>query len=151
MDETQIGKIYLREGRVYFATIDDNHELDPYKAFYRLIAWTSGTFSLEQPTGESFNNEIDESIESLMMEGMRILDELKNLGPDVPKMNALISPAQPLVAPLRDLSPEQLDTFQEVLNNRTVSDLLNKTQESDVKAMESLLFLLRNNYVTTNA
>ncbi|MFU8806920.1 MAG: FHA domain-containing protein, partial [Bradymonadaceae bacterium] len=37
-----IGKIFLRTGRVYFATINDDVELDPYKAFYRLIAWRQG-------------------------------------------------------------------------------------------------------------
>ena len=144
-----IGKVYLRQGRVYFATINDDHSLDPYKAFYRQIAWNEGTFSLEAPSDESFENEIDESIESLMMEGMRILDELQNLGPDAPPMNARISLPKPLVAPLRDLSPEQLDTFQAILGCSTVSDLLNKTTDDDVSTMRNLLHLIRNDYVTT--
>ena len=142
-----VGKIFLREGRVYFATINDDHELDPYKAFYRLIAWNEGTFSLEPPTNESFGNEIDESVESLMMEGMRILDEMQNLGPDVPDMQARVTVPLPLEPKLRDLSPEQLDTFQHVLNFDTVSDLLNKTTSDDVATMESLVKLIRDGYV----
>ena len=143
-----VGKVYLRQGRVYFATINDDHDLDPYKAFYRLIAWNEGTFSLEPATDENFNNEIDESIESLMMEGMRILDEMLNLGPDAPDLKAAISVPTPLVAPLRDLTPEQLDTFQQALNYNTVSELLNKTQGNDVDTMKNLLHLTRNEYVT---
>jgi hypothetical protein len=142
-----VGKVYLRQGRVYFATINDDHDLDPYKAFYRLIAWNEGTFSLEQPTDENFNNEIDESIESLMMEGMRILDEMLNLGPDAPDLRATIVVPTPLLTPLRDLSPEQLDTFQKALNYKTVSDLLNKTTGSDVDTMKELLHLIRNDYI----
>lgn len=144
-----IGKVYLRGGRVYFATINDDHSLDPYKAFYRLIAWSVGTFSLEQPTDEAFENEIDESIESLMMEGMRILDEMLNLGGDRPDMKARVIIPRPLLAPLRDLSPEQLDTFQAALNSETVSDLLNKTSDNDVDSMKNLLHLTRNEYVLT--
>lgn len=146
MDD-DVGKVYLREGRVYFSTINDDHSLDPYKAFYRLIAWQKGTFSLEPPTDESFENEIDESVESLMMEGMRILDEMKNLGPDVPEMSASVSVAKPLNAPLKELSEEELDTFQMVLNNNTVSDVLNKNTADDVNTMENLVQLIKQDYV----
>jgi hypothetical protein len=142
-----VGKIYLREGRVYFATINDDYELDPYKAFYRLIAWREGTFSLEQPSDETFDNEIDESIESLMMEGMRILDEIMNLGPETPDLKAAIQVPRPLVAALRDLNPEQLDTFQAALNFQTVSDLLNKSVGNDVDTMKNLVHLIRNEYL----
>ncbi len=142
-----VGKVYLRQGRVYFATINDDHELDPYKAFYRLIAWREGTFSLEQPTDETFDNEIDESIESLMIEGMRILDEMMNLGPDTPDLKASIRVPRPLTSPLRDLEPEQLDTFQAALNYDTVSDLLNKSDGNDVDTMKNLTHLIRNEYL----
>ncbi len=145
-----VGKVYLRDGRVYFSTINDDHELDPYKAFYRLIAWEEGTFSLEPPTDESFDAEIDESVESLMMEGMRILDEMKNLGPNVPDMQAQVSIPKPLEPPLTELSPEQLETFQHVLNFDTVSDLLNKTTSDDVKTMEELVKLIRDGYVVAD-
>lgn len=142
-----VGKIFLRQGRVYFATINDDHDVDPYKAFYRLIAWREGTFSLEQPSDETFENEIDESIESLMMEGMRILDEITNLGSDTPDMRSSIRIPRPLQVPLRDLDAEQLDTFQAALNYDTVGDLLNKSDSNDVDTMKNLVHLIRNQYV----
>ena len=150
MNNNNIGKVYLREGRVYFSTINDDHSLDPYKAFYRMIAWNEGTFSLEPPSDEVFEDEIDESVESLMMEGMRILDEMKNLGSEVPEMSAAVALPQPLEAPLKELSEEQLDTFQSVLNHDTVSDVLNKTTADDVKTMDNLVHLIRNDYVVTD-
>ncbi len=150
MQGDTVGKVYLRDGRVYFSTINDDHELDPYKSFYRLIAWNTGTFSLEPPTDETFENEIDESVESLMMEGMRILDEIKNLGPDTPDMDAVVSVPTPLEPPLRELEDEQLDTFQKVLNFDTVGDILNKTEDDDVQTMEALVDLIDKEYVVTD-
>ncbi|MBA2660749.1 MAG: DUF4388 domain-containing protein [Bradymonadaceae bacterium] len=148
MTEHDIGKIFLRQGRTYYATINDDKELDPYKAFYRLISWRTGTFSLEQPVDDVFENEIDESIESLMMEGMRLFDEMENLGPDVPHMSAPIAVKKPLVAPIRSLTPELLDTFQLALNYPSVSNILNKSLESDLDTMQSLLHLIRNDFIS---
>lgn len=148
LTETDIGKIFLRQGRAYFATINDDLELDPYKAFYRLISWKKGTFSLEQPTDESFDNEIEESIESLMMEGMRQLDEIENIGPDVPPQHAALIVPKPLLAPLRSLAPEHLDVFQLVLNYGSVSGVLNKSPGSDLDTMQSIVHLLRNDFLS---
>ena len=148
--DDDIGKVYLRDGRVFFSTINDDHELDPYKSFYRLIAWDEGTFSLEAPTDESFEDEIDESVESLMMEGMRILDELKNLGPNAPDMSARVSIPEPLEPPLSELDEEELDTFQRALNHDTVGDILNKTEADDVQTMEQLVDLIDDDYVVTD-
>ncbi|MFW5968761.1 MAG: DUF4388 domain-containing protein, partial [Persicimonas sp.] len=136
--ENDDAKIYLREGRVYFATINDDHDISPYKAFYRVLAWKKGTFSLEQPTDESFENEIDESIENLLMEGMRQLDEIMNLGDDVPDMNAELVINKPLTPPLRSLTPELLDTIQLVYNYGTVSTVLNKSLASDLETMQDV-------------
>ena len=147
MNNDQVGKVFLREGRVYFATINDDHAMDPYKAFYRLIAWNKGTFSLEPPTDIDVENEIDESIESMMMEGMRILDEMQNLGPNTPEMHASISIPRPLRPKLSELSEELLETFQNALNFDTVSDLLNKTTSDDVTTMENLVKLIGDGYV----
>ena len=44
------GRIYLRQGRVYYAVIDDNHDLGPQKSFNRIITWEQGDFEL-RPAG----------------------------------------------------------------------------------------------------
>ncbi len=144
------GKVYLRQGRVFFATINDQQDIDPYKAFYRMMSWRRGQFSLEHPTDETFENEIDESVEGLMMEGMRQLDELQNLGGDVPDMEAYLVINKPLVTPLRNLQPEHLDAFQLALNYAKVAEALNKSQKGDLETMQDLLYLIRNDYVRVN-
>lgn len=146
--EIDIAKIYLREGRIVYATINDDPELSPYKAFYRILSWRTGTFSLEQPTGESFQSEMDESIENLLMEGMRQLDEIMALGNDVPDLNARLVLHKPLVAPLRSLTPELLDTIQLVLNFGSVARVLNNSPASDLETLQDVVYLIRNEYMT---
>ncbi len=148
MSSDDTGKVFLRNGRVFYGTINDEYDISPYKAFYRMMAWKTGTFSLEHLAGDvSFENEINESVEGLMMEGMRQLDEILNLGGDVPDMNAYLIVTKPLLTPLRDLSPEQLDTFQAVLNFTKIGTILNKSESSDVDMMRHILYLIRNDYL----
>lgn len=142
------GKVYLRQGRVFYATINDDPNLSPYKAFYRMMAWKTGQFSLEHlPPDAAFDEEINESIEGLMMEGMRQLDELHNLGGDVPDMQAYLVVNKPLTPKLRDLSPEQLDIFQLILNDSRVSAVLNRSEGTDIETMRGILHLVRNEFL----
>jgi len=143
-----VGKVYLDEGRVYYATINDDPDIEPHKAFYRMLAWDEGTFSLEQATGESFENQIDESIENLLMEGMRQLDEIRNLGDDVPDFQDQLVVNKPLVPPLRSLTDELLDTLQLVYNYEKVSTVLNKSLASDLETMQDIVHLRRKDYVS---
>lgn len=148
--EVDTAKIYLREGRVFYATINDDPDISPYKAFYRVLAWKTGTFSLEQPTDETFDEEINESIENLLMEGMRQLDEIMALGDDVPDLTAQLQINKPLVPPLRSLTPELLDTIQLVFNYGSVAKVLNKSLASDLETMQDIVYLIRNDYMTVD-
>src|SRR5262249_14042566 len=67
--ESGLGKIYLRKGQIYYASIDDSFDLAPRKAVYRLLTWQSGTFELEPPDERDVLEEIKESTEALLMEG----------------------------------------------------------------------------------
>lgn len=145
--DEKIAKVFLSEGRVRYAMVDEMRDVDPYKVFYRIIGWEHGTFSLEHPSEETFDNEIDESIESLMMEGMRIQDEMRNLGNDVPEFEAQLTVNKPLVPPLRSLTPELMDTMQLVFNYGSVYSVLNKSLSGDLETMQDIVFLIRNDYV----
>ncbi|AWV90931.1 DUF4388 domain-containing protein [Bradymonas sediminis] len=146
--EVDVSKIYLREGRVYYASINDDPELAPDKAFYRILSWRTGTFSLEPVSDEVFEDELDASIENLLMESMRQLDEIMALGDDVPDLSASLRINKPLEAPLRDLTPELLDTIQLVLNFGSVSRVLNRSSASDLETLQDVVYLIRNDYMT---
>lgn len=140
------GRVYLREGRVYFAVIDNNFETPPDKTFYRMMAWEKGTFTLDQPTNERFENELDISTEALMMEGMRQLDEIRNLGA-IPSFEDNLYIDQPLIPPLRSLTPELLDTLQLIHNYGNLEMILNSSLASDLETMQDIVYLIRNEYV----
>jgi hypothetical protein len=144
--QTVRAEMFLRDGRIFFARINTTPDISPYKAFYRLLAWNQGTFSLEGLVEESFTEEMEGSTEALLMEGMRQLDEIANLGA-IPRMNQVINISQPLLPPLRALTPELLDTMQLIHNCTTVESVLNTSLASDLETLQDIVYLLQHEYV----
>jgi hypothetical protein len=112
-----VGKIYLRKGQIYFAAINDDFALSPQKAIYRMLTWATGTFELEPSVEIQVMEEIQESTEALLMEGVRQLDEINNVSHLLPPPGSPLAVPTPLAGRLRDLSPAELDTFQLVLDH----------------------------------
>src|SRR6266545_1457635 len=83
-----IGKIYLRKGAIYFATINDDYAISPQKAIYRMLTWLTGTFELEPSVELQVMEEIQESTEGLLMEGVRQLDEFRMLQKQLPPLGS---------------------------------------------------------------
>ncbi|MBI4508686.1 MAG: DUF4388 domain-containing protein [Deltaproteobacteria bacterium] len=142
-----IGRIYLRKGQVYYASIDDNFAIRPQKAIYRLLTWSSGTFDLEPPDERQVIEEISESTEALLIEGMRLLDEVKRIEPDLPPHGSRLAIPTPLAGRLRDLSPDELDIFQLVLDHGTLQGVLDHYAGTDLQAYTLLAGLLNRELV----
>lgn len=142
------GRVYLKDGRVVYATVD-GEPMSAEKAFYRILWMRQGTFVLEPEDGREVPEDgiMEMSMEALMMEGIRQLDEIENLGADVPGLNDVLVVANPLLPPLRSLSPELLDTLQLVMNHRLVEDILNRSLAPDLDTMQDIMYLLRNDYL----
>ena len=143
------GQIYLRKGQIYYATVDDSYDMNPRKAAYRLLTWDRGTFELDSAEEKTFLDEVKDSTEGLLMEGMRLLDEFKRVEEDLPARNAQLVIPQPLTAPLTALKPEQLEIFQIVLNGGGLQAVLDRSKLSDADAAVALIELVKKDYVTT--
>lgn len=143
----QIGRIHLRTGRVYYAVIGDDHDLGPQKAFNRIVAWEKGNFELTPPTDEEFMIELDESTEALLMEALRQIDEMRRIEGDLPPTNAQLALESPMAAPLRELTPDQLDVLQLVHNFQTMQEILDRSDTTDLETAQHLLFLIQKGYV----
>ncbi|HEX8824875.1 MAG TPA: DUF4388 domain-containing protein [Archangium sp.] len=141
------GKIYLRQGRVYYAVIDDNHNLGPQKSFNRIVTWEQGDFELRPADPQEFMVEMDSSTEALLMDALRQLDEYKRIQKDLPPFAAKLTMALPMTAPLRELSPELLDVLQLVHNHGSLGGVLDHSEQDDVQAAEAVLQLLKRDYV----
>jgi hypothetical protein len=143
-----LGRLYLRRGQIYYCSIDDSYDLSPRKAVYRLLTWTSGTFELEPPDERNVLEEIQDSTEALLMEGMRQIDELRRLETDLPPRKASVTVAVPLQARLRELQPVELDVFQLALNHGEVGRVLDHSSVPDLEAAQALLALIQRGYLT---
>lgn len=143
----QEGRIYLRQGRVYYAVIGDNHNLGPQKSFNRIITWESGDFELRPADNQEFMVELDSSTEALLMDSLRQLDEMKRLQPNLPAMDAPLTLAMPLTPPLKELAPEMLDVLQLVHNYGTLGAVLDRADADDVVTAEAVVQLLKRDYV----
>jgi hypothetical protein len=142
-----VGRIYLRKGQLYYSSIDDNFVLKPQKAIYRLLTWTRGAFELEPPDERQVAEEITESTEALLMEGVRQLDEVMRIQNDLPPVQSRLAVPTPLAGRLRDLPPEELDVFQLVLDHGSLQAVLDHYPGSDMDAYTHLQALLGREFV----
>src|SRR4051812_24053016 len=143
----QEGKIYLRQGRVYYAVIDENHDLGPQKSFNRIMTWEIGDFALQPADPQEFMVELETSTEGLLMDALRQLDEYRRIQKDLPALNATLGFANPLNALLRDLKPEELDIVQQVVNHGTFRGVLDHSDKDDVATAELVLGLMKRDYI----
>lgn len=142
-----IGRMRMRKGSIIHTTIDGLEGVSPLKCAYRMLAWVTGTFELEPADESPVPGEIDLQVHELLMEGLRQMDEYNHLRPQLPEMNARLVVSQPLVPPLRDLSPLELDTFQIVWNDPIFSNVLDRSAASDLDTARSVLRLLSGGYI----
>jgi pSer/pThr/pTyr-binding forkhead associated (FHA) protein len=142
-----VGKIYLRKGQIYFASIDDSFNTGPRKAMYRMLGWVAGFFDLEPPDERAVLEELQDSTEGLLMEGMRQLDEYNVHAQKLPPQTATLAVPHPLEPKLRDLGPEELDVFQVALGADTVRAVFDECSHTDLTIAEKLRVLLDKGYL----
>lgn len=142
-----IGKIYLRKGQIYFATINDDFSVRPQKSIYRMLTWATGAFELEPGSEMQVMEEIQESTEGLLMEGVRQLDEFQNLANQLPPLGSPLAVPTPLAGKLRDLSPLELDAFQLVLDHGQLQKVIDTFPGTDLDAAQSILSLMKREFV----
>jgi len=142
-----IGKIYLRKGQIYFAAINDDFAISPQKAIYRMLTWQTGNFELQPSVEMQVMEEMKESTEALLMEGVRQLDEIRNLQHRLPTATAALAVPTPLAGKLRDLSPEELDVFQLVLDHGQMQAVLDHFSGPDLDAAQALISLMQREFV----
>ncbi len=110
--DDDVGKIYLRKGAIYFASINDLDDVPPMKSIFRMLTWQKGIFDLEPPDERTFPNEMDLSVQEVLMEGLRQLDEFNEMRAELPDLNTRLLLTTPMIPPLRELKPEELDVLQ---------------------------------------
>src|SRR5580704_812041 len=145
--DTDVGRIFMRKGLVYFAVINDLDDVPAMKSIYRMLSWQKGLFDLDPPDERQFPAELDISVQEILMEGLRQLDEYNQLRPSLPDLNARLSLMSPLIPPFRELNPEELDVLQLAHNYGHFETVLNKSLATDLETARILLKLLSGSYI----
>jgi pSer/pThr/pTyr-binding forkhead associated (FHA) protein len=145
--EARTGKVFLDEGRIHFALIEEQPEILPFKAIYRMMDWASGVFELEPPETKRFPAALDAAVPEILMEVLRQQDEMGNLREKIPPLDATLQLCTPMAAPLNELEPRQLDVLQLALNCPNVATLLERSKHSDLDTARILAELLSRGYL----
>jgi hypothetical protein len=114
---------------------------------YRMLSWSKGLFDLDPPDEKEFPNEINVSVQEVLMEGLRQMDEFNNLRDQLPDLHARLVLTSPLDPPLRDLKPEELDVIQLAHNFGHLETMMNKSQASDLDTAQIVLKLIKAKYL----
>jgi hypothetical protein len=147
--DTATGKLFLRKGQIYYATLEPGNA-GSRKAVIRMLSWTQGSFELDAPDESPVPEEMDESTEALLMDGMRQLDEYNVQIEKLPPLSTSLSIPRPLGPKLRELTPEELDVFQAVMEgDTTISGLFDRSPLTDLMLAEKVRALIEKGYVVT--
>jgi CheY-like chemotaxis protein len=128
------GMIFLREGEIINATVGS---AKGEKALYRIIGWDTGKFEY---IPKNFNPEvsIEKTTDSLLMEGMRQLDEWKRMEGEFPSLDSLIylkvSPSK-LSSKLRPTTKEVLALLEFY---KKVGDVVDNSSHPDFEVMMTI-------------
>ncbi len=145
-NEVDTGKLHIVDGRVAFATLNGNDDIEPAKSAFRIIAWRDGLFEMGGLEEDTFPKSLNMSTEALLMEAMHQADELARLGSDMPPLTAHISLAVPLIPKLSQLDADSLNVVQLAHNYGHVETILNRSNQSDLATASIIVGLLRQNY-----
>jgi hypothetical protein len=121
----------------------------PRKAFYRMFGWTEGVFDLRPIGDHHVPEEITESATSLILDGVRQLDETRMLEPKLPGRDTRLTAADPLPANLRDLATEEIQLFQLLLHHNTLEAAIDNFPGTDFEAYTCLFDLMRRGFLTS--
>lgn len=132
------GYLSFSKGRIANAKVG---QLQGEAAVYRLLKWADGEFELEPMVGETpVAASITASNQSLIMEGMRRLDEMQRMLADLPPLGTClkISPKLQQTLAGRRLAPD-LEHFLGLFDGkRDLGQIIDESGLDDLKAVENL-------------
>jgi pSer/pThr/pTyr-binding forkhead associated (FHA) protein len=146
-ESDDVGKIFMKKGVIYYASINDLEDVPPMKSIFRMLTWQKGLFDLDPPDERELPNEINVSVQEVLMEGMRQLDEFNEIRNELPDLNTRLVLSQPVIPPLRDLKPEELDILQLAHNYGHLETVLNKSLSTDLDTVQFIIKLIKNAYL----
>lgn len=128
-------QLYFRSGQLVDAEVGD---LRGEEAVYRTITWTTGTFDLEfRPVDRTAA--IEATMNALLMEGLRRVDELGRLAEQLPPENTVIDiDHDALLGRLNEIPDELNGILRLIDGKRTLLDLIDGSPFDDLSTLTVL-------------
>jgi len=146
--DDDVGRIHLRKGVVVFASINEMMEVPPLKSIFRILTWSHGSFDLAALDDRPMPNEINASVQELLMEGLRQIDELNAIRDRLPDLGAQLFVPRPLEPKLAVLTPLELEIFQIAYNHEQLATILNQSPSTDLETARAVLHLLEAGFLS---
>ena len=143
-----LGRVDGKRKRRQFATITEDTDLKPFKAFCRMVAWDHGTFQLDAyDETTTFAETFKESTESLLIEALRQCDEMRRLLPMLPPPETRFRLKVPLAPKLSSLKSAEIETLQLAINGACLKDAIEQSPGTDHEAMQAVHKLLKEGFL----
>jgi hypothetical protein len=143
----QIGRIFLNQGLIVGATLDDLDDAPPLKCVFRILTWQEGEFDFGAPGDYTIPVAISMSVQEVLMEGVHQADEMRVARHALPGPDVVFAIPQPMKAPLRDLFAAELDTLQIAHNYGHLDAILDNSPRTDLDTLKTVLRLLDGGYL----
>ena len=134
-EEGQAGTIYFQDGGIIDA---EDGEVTGQEGIYALLGWADGEFVVEFQD-VSREPAIDQSNQSMLMEGMRRVDEWSRIRAVVPDMKVALAPDHDRAAELRgEMSPTQSMALALTDGSRSVDELCSALAMDDLEILTAV-------------
>jgi tetratricopeptide (TPR) repeat protein/CheY-like chemotaxis protein len=139
------GSIYLKKGKIIDA---EQANLRGQSAVYRLLNWTEGTFKIDFKEIER-EDKIGSSNQSLIMEGMRRIDELGKIQEELPPLDStLIIDSQMILKDHPQQFPAKVEDILAEFDGKTsIQEVLDKTSYDDLEVLKTISKLYFQGYL----
>jgi hypothetical protein len=142
------GDIFVRDGNIFYVTINENHDMGPHKALSRLVGWESGHYNfgpLNEQNGFVF--ELEEPISSLVSVALNTCKQFRKVEDNLPPYDSDLSLAKPLEANLSELDAAELDILQLIHNHGNLQSVLDDAITNDPTTAGIVIGLITKKFV----
>jgi hypothetical protein len=151
----ELGKIYIREGTVFFAKVG---KVTGRKALFRMLSWDQGNFDLRsledelvgdypQDHFEKYASEFSNDITQILLEYFKTEDEFSPYKNQVPPIDSVFrhNPEKPF--PIKREYERVYRIYEKVGDGASVRELLNHFILLDTEIYRVLVFLIDRKYL----
>jgi hypothetical protein len=138
--ESLAGRIYCKEGRIHYAVLGP---VECEKAIFRMLAWKDADFEFRPETFDlaKFTRQVTMSLENVLMEGFRQMDEIEKLGPEIPPRRIKLRMLTTDATLLESLPPAVKAVLRSIVRYQSVGEILDRTPLFDLDIVKILVVL----------